>query len=55
LLDEKDELQSNLFMKAEKYLNKEKETKKEKIKKLSNVLKIEKIDTYTQTLELYNS
>nr|MDD3720508.1 RecQ family ATP-dependent DNA helicase [Candidatus Gracilibacteria bacterium] len=54
LLDEKDELHENLFMKASRFLNKEKEAKKEKVKKLENVLKIEKIDTLTQTEELYD-
>ncbi len=55
LLDEKDDLQSNLFMKASKYLNKEKEEKTKKIEKLKTIAKEEKIDTYTQTLEMYNN
>lgn len=53
LLEEKDELQSNLFLKASKFLNKEKEEKKQKIEKLKKINKVEKIDTYTQTEELY--
>jgi hypothetical protein len=53
LLEEIDDLQSSLFMKANKYLDKAKEEKTKKIKKLKSLTKVEKIDTYTQTLELY--
>ncbi len=53
LLEEIDDLQSSLFMKASKFLDKAKEEKTKKIKKLKEITKVEKIDTYTQTLELY--
>jgi len=55
LYAEKNELQSNLYLKANKFLNKpEKKEKSSKKSKEKNTIKIEKVDTYTQTLELFN-
>ncbi len=50
LIDEKDSLMSALYMKARKYITKEeKTTSKPKTEKV----KLEKVDTYMQTLALY--
>ncbi|NDK08766.1 RecQ family ATP-dependent DNA helicase [Candidatus Gracilibacteria bacterium] len=56
LLEEIDDLQSSLFMKASKYLEpKEKTERKSKRSKTEKAPKESKVDTYTQTLELFNS
>lgn len=56
LLEEKDDLQSSLFMKVSKYLDKpERAERKSKRAKIEKAPKESKVDTYTQTLELFNS
>jgi ATP-dependent DNA helicase RecQ len=56
LLLENDDLQSSLFMKASKYLEpKEKTERKSKRTKTEKAPKESKLDTYTQTLELFRT